>query len=32
MTLDPNRPDLALGIVGSGVMGRGIAQVRPRPG
>jgi len=32
MTLDPNRPDLTLGIVGSGVMGRGIAQVAAEAG
>ncbi len=29
---DPNRPDLLLGIVGSGVMGRGIAQVAASAG
>src|SRR5436190_4880943 len=27
MALDPNRPDLKLGLVGTGAMGRGIAQV-----
>ncbi|MCX7892860.1 MAG: 3-hydroxyacyl-CoA dehydrogenase [Burkholderiales bacterium] len=27
MSLDPQRPDLVLGIVGAGVMGRGIAQI-----
>lgn len=32
MALDPNRPDFALGIVGSGVMGRGIAQVAAEAG
>jgi enoyl-CoA hydratase/carnithine racemase len=32
MALDPNRPDLTLGIVGSGVMGRGIAQVAAEAG
>lgn len=32
MTLDPNRPDLTLGIVGAGVMGRGIAQVAAEAG
>lgn len=32
MALDPNRPDLTLGIVGAGVMGRGIAQVAAEAG
>ena len=27
MTLDINRPDLTVGVVGTGAMGRGIAQV-----
>ncbi len=27
MTIDPNQPDLTIGIVGSGAMGRGIAQL-----
>jgi 3-hydroxybutyryl-CoA dehydrogenase len=27
MTFDANRPDLTLGIVGTGIMGRGIAQI-----
>src|SRR6516165_1482758 len=27
MTLDVNRPDLVVGVVGTGAMGRGIAQV-----
>jgi len=27
MTLDPNRQDLTIGIIGAGAMGRGIAQV-----
>ncbi|MCC5858995.1 MAG: 3-hydroxyacyl-CoA dehydrogenase [Ectothiorhodospiraceae bacterium] len=27
MTLDANRPDLVLGVVGTGAMGRGIAQI-----
>src|SRR3989337_2249260 len=27
MTLDANRPDLTLGVLGTGAMGRGIAQV-----
>lgn len=27
MTLDANRPDLTLGLVGTGIMGRGIAQI-----
>jgi 3-hydroxybutyryl-CoA dehydrogenase len=32
MTLDPQRPDLAVGIVGTGVMGRGIAQIAAQAG
>jgi 3-hydroxybutyryl-CoA dehydrogenase len=32
MTLDANRPDLTIGIVGAGVMGRGIAQVAAEAG
>ncbi len=31
-SLDPNRPDLRIGIVGAGVMGRGIAQVAAAAG
>ena len=27
MTLDPNSPDLVLGVIGTGTMGRGIAQI-----
>ncbi|MBI3057194.1 MAG: 3-hydroxyacyl-CoA dehydrogenase, partial [Betaproteobacteria bacterium] len=27
MSLDPNRPDLTIGVLGTGAMGRGIAQV-----
>ena len=27
MVFDPNRPDLTLGVIGAGAMGRGIAQV-----
>ena len=27
MSFDPNRPDLTLGVIGTGAMGRGIAQV-----
>ena len=27
MALDVNRPDLVVGVVGTGAMGRGIAQV-----
>ncbi|MEK7874853.1 MAG: 3-hydroxyacyl-CoA dehydrogenase NAD-binding domain-containing protein, partial [Pseudomonadota bacterium] len=27
MSLDPNRPDLTVGVLGTGAMGRGIAQV-----
>ena len=27
MPLDPNRPDLLLGVIGTGAMGRGIVQV-----
>jgi 3-hydroxybutyryl-CoA dehydrogenase len=30
--LDPERPDLTLGIVGTGVMGRGIAQIAAQAG
>jgi len=32
MTLDINRPDLCVGIVGTGAMGRGIAQVTAQGG
>jgi 3-hydroxybutyryl-CoA dehydrogenase len=32
MTLDTTRPDLILGIVGAGIMGRGIAQVAAEAG
>ena len=32
MTLDINRPDLVVGIVGAGAMGRGIAQVTAQGG
>ena len=32
MALDPQRQDLALGIVGTGVMGRGIAQIAAQAG
>jgi 3-hydroxybutyryl-CoA dehydrogenase len=32
MALDPQRPDLAIGIVGTGVMGRGIAQIAAQAG
>jgi 3-hydroxybutyryl-CoA dehydrogenase len=32
MTLDTTRPDLTLGIVGAGIMGRGIAQVAAEAG
>ncbi len=32
MTLDINRPDLVVGIVGTGAMGRGIAQVTAQGG
>jgi 3-hydroxybutyryl-CoA dehydrogenase len=32
MTLDINRPDLTVGVVGSGAMGRGIAQVTAQGG
>jgi len=32
MTLDINRPDLTVGIVGTGAMGRGIAQVTAQGG
>lgn len=32
MTLDATRPDLTLGIVGAGIMGRGIAQVAAEAG
>jgi 3-hydroxybutyryl-CoA dehydrogenase len=32
MTLDASRPDLNLGIVGAGIMGRGIAQVAAEAG
>src|SRR5919199_2454768 len=27
MALDPNRPDLTIGVIGTGAMGRGIVQV-----
>jgi len=32
MSIDPNRPDFTLGIVGAGAMGRGIAQVAAEAG
>ena len=32
MAIDPNRPDFTVGIVGTGVMGRGIAQVAAEGG
>ncbi len=32
MPLDPRRPDLAVGVVGAGAMGRGIAQVLAQSG
>ena len=32
MTLDMNRPDLTVGVVGTGAMGRGIAQVTAQGG
>jgi 3-hydroxybutyryl-CoA dehydrogenase len=32
MALDPQRPDLVIGIVGTGVMGRGIAQIAAQAG
>jgi 3-hydroxybutyryl-CoA dehydrogenase len=32
MPFDPQRPDLVLGIVGTGVMGRGIAQIAAQAG
>ena len=32
MSLDVNRPDLVVGIVGTGAMGRGIAQVTAQGG
>jgi 3-hydroxybutyryl-CoA dehydrogenase len=32
MPLDPQRPDLAVGIVGTGAMGRGIAQIASQAG
>ena len=32
MTLDINRPDLMVGVVGTGAMGRGIAQVTAQGG
>ena len=32
MTLDTTRPDLTLGVVGAGIMGRGIAQVAAEAG
>ena len=32
MTLDVNRPDLVVGVVGTGAMGRGIAQVTAQGG
>src|SRR5262249_4778612 len=32
MTLDINRPDLVVGVVGTGAMGRGIAQVTAQGG
>jgi len=27
MTIDPQSPDLSLGVIGTGTMGRGIAQI-----
>jgi 3-hydroxybutyryl-CoA dehydrogenase len=32
MSLDVNRPDLKVGVVGTGAMGRGIAQVTAQGG
>ena len=32
MSFDPNKPDLVVGVVGAGVMGRGIAQVAAEGG
>ena len=32
MTLDATRPDLVVGIVGAGAMGRGIAQIAATAG
>jgi 3-hydroxybutyryl-CoA dehydrogenase len=32
MSLDINRPDLTVGVVGTGAMGRGIAQVTAQGG
>jgi 3-hydroxybutyryl-CoA dehydrogenase len=32
MTLDPDRPDLTLGVIGAGAMGRGIVQVAATAG
>jgi 3-hydroxybutyryl-CoA dehydrogenase len=32
MTLDPDRPDLCLGVIGAGAMGRGIVQVAATAG
>ena len=32
MALDVNRPDLTVGVVGTGAMGRGIAQVTAQGG
>jgi len=32
MTLDPHRPDLCLGVIGAGAMGRGIVQVAAAAG
>ncbi|HYC66240.1 MAG TPA: 3-hydroxyacyl-CoA dehydrogenase NAD-binding domain-containing protein, partial [Reyranellaceae bacterium] len=32
MTVDVNRPNLAVGVVGTGAMGRGIAQVTAQGG
>src|ERR1700719_3678715 len=32
MSLDVNRPDLTVGVVGTGAMGRGIAQVTAQGG
>ena len=32
MALDVNRPDLVVGVVGTGAMGRGIAQVTAQGG
>lgn len=31
-TLDPLRPDLTLGVIGAGIMGRGIAQIAAQAG